>query len=540
MVTVKDLLDKKGYMVYSISVGATVFDALKLMQDKQIGALIVLENDEMVGIVSERDYARKIILEGKFSKGTIVREIMSKVPIYVSLRDTIEGCMALMTNKRIRHIPVKEKGELVGVISIGDVVNSIISNREVAQVVINSLLQSSLKSISIDQILRHTLELIFSVPWLAFEKQGSIFLVEDDETLVMKAEVGLSEAIKQSCIQIPFGKCLCGRAGMTQNLQFADCLDERHEIRYEGITPHGHYCVPICYSGETLGVINLYVREGHQFDKRERDFLYAVANTLAGIIMRKRLEKELVISERLSAIGQTVAGLAHSIRSILFGLEGGIYIVNKALRKDDMEKMNSGWNMVKKNIDMVSNLVSDLLNFTKENITEYKKCSPNIIAEEVCGLMEPRAKDIHLGEIKIIRDFDSGIGEVLLDPKAIHRGLLNLISNAIDACRVDEDKGKNHAVKVITKKEREDKFVIQVTDNGCGMEDEIKQKVFTGFVSTKGSQGTGLGLLITQKIVKEHGGTLKVNSKVGKGSTFTIHLPSKRESIRDNHRTATF
>jgi len=116
----------------------------------------------------------------------------------------------------------------------------------------------------------------------------------------------------------------------------------------------------------------------------------------------------------------------------------------------------------------------------------------------------------------------------LLDPKAIHRGLLNLVSNAIDACLVDENEGKNHVVKVITKQEGEEKFVFQVTDNGCGMEDEIKKQVFTGFVSTKGSRGTGLGLLITQKIVKEHGGTLKVDSEIDKGSTFTIQLPVKR------------
>ena len=382
---------------------------------------------------------------------------------------------------------------------------------------------------SLDALLKYTLELIFSMPWLVFEKRGSISLVENDNnTLAMRAEVGLAASIKQACAQIPFGKCLCGRAAMTQKIQFADCVDERHEIQYDGIMPHGHYCVPICFGGETLGVINIYVREGHQFAERERDFLLAVANTLAGIIMRKRLEGELVISERLSAIGQTVAGLAHSIRSILFGLEGGIYVVNKALRKDDMQKMNTGWNMVKKNIEMVSNLVSDLLGFSKVRIAAYERCSPNIIAEEVCGLMEPKAKDTHLEEIEIIRDFDPQIGEVLLDPKAIHRGLLNLVSNAIDACLVDENEGKNHVVKVITKQEGEGNFAFQVTDNGCGMEDEIKKQVFTSFVSTKGSRGTGLGLLITQKIVQEHGGSLHVNSESGKGSTFTMQLPVKR------------
>jgi len=434
MVTVKDLLDSKGRIVYSIPPDATVYEGLKLMAVKGIGALVVLEDEKLVGIISERDYARKIILEGKFSKDTLVREIMSTKLICVSLDQVVEECVPLMTDKRIRHMPVLEEGKLVGIISIGDVVNSIISSQEIAQVVINSLLQHSLEDMSLDQLLKHTLELIFSIPWLAFEKRGGIFLVENNSnTLVMKAEIGLAEPIKQACAQIPFGKCICGRAGVTQKIEFVDCVDERHEIQYDGIAPHGHYCVPICYSGETLGVINIYVREGHQFAKREGDFLFAVANTLSGIIMRKRLEGELVISERLAAIGQTVAGLAHCIKSILFGLEGGIYIVNKAFKKDDMQKMNTGWNMLKKNIDKVSNLVLDLLDFSKETIPEYGRYSPNIIAEEVCDLMEPKAKDTYLEEIEIIRDFDPVIFALVF----IDQARINCIMNQVEQAAIN-------------------------------------------------------------------------------------------------------
>jgi CBS domain-containing protein len=153
MVKVKDLLGTKGHHVYSIPADVTVFEALKLMADKGIGALVVLEDDKPVGIISERDYARKIILEGKFSKDTRVREIMSTALICVGLSETIEGCMALMTDKRIRHMPVLEEGKLVGIISIGDVVNSIISSQEIAQAAINSLLQHSLEDMSLDELL---------------------------------------------------------------------------------------------------------------------------------------------------------------------------------------------------------------------------------------------------------------------------------------------------------------------------------------------------------------------------------------------------
>lgn len=528
MITVKDLLKKKGKQVYSTSPDAAVFEALRLMADKAVGALVVLEGDTLVGLISERDYARKVILKGKASKETLVREIMTQDITCISLSHTAEGCMALMTDNMIRHMPVLDEGRLVGIISIGDVVESVISSHQASQAVINELLGYSLEDMKSDKLLQHALDLILSVPWLAFEKQGSIFVVENDTgELVMKAEAGLPNAIKHSCARLPFGKCLCGRAAMTQMIQFADCVDDRHDICYDDMAPHGHYCVPICYGGETLGVINIYIREGHRHAAREEQFLIAVANTLAGIIMRQRLAEELVKSERLSAIGQTIAGLAHCIKGILFGLEGAVYIVNKALRKNDMAKLNNGWNMVRKNIDKTSSLVIDLLDYSKPRTTELQSSSPNMIAEEVCELLEPRITDGVSANIKIHRSFESDMGMVLLDPKGIHRCLLNLVSNAIDACLADEDVGKDFIVEVTTRREGEDDLIFQVSDNGCGMDEEAMQHMFTRFFSTKGSKGTGLGLLITQKIVQEHGGTLTATSVPGKGSVFTIQLPLK-------------
>ena len=190
MVTVKDLLKTKGHFVYSISADVTVYKALKLMADKEIGALVVLDDEKLVGIISERDYARKVILKGKASTDLLVRDIMATNIICINPGETLESCMAMMTDKRCRHLPVLEEGQLVGLISIGVVVKSIISGHEISQTVINSLLYYSMQDISLDHLLNHVLELIFSIPWLAFEKQGAIFLVEGDRnSLVMKAQV---------------------------------------------------------------------------------------------------------------------------------------------------------------------------------------------------------------------------------------------------------------------------------------------------------------------------------------------------------------
>ncbi len=131
MKTVKELLRNKGYQVYSIGPDATVYEALTLMAEKDVGALLVLDNaGQLVGILSERDYARKIVLKGKTSRETPVREIMTEKVVWVRPDQTIEECMALMTNKHIRHLPVMEEGRLLGVISIGDVVKDIISEQE--------------------------------------------------------------------------------------------------------------------------------------------------------------------------------------------------------------------------------------------------------------------------------------------------------------------------------------------------------------------------------------------------------------------------
>jgi len=130
MTTVAQLLQEKGRAVWSIAPDATVYAALSLMAEKNVGALIVVEDARVVGILSERDYARKVILKGKFSKDTLVREIMTDQVYFLHPEQTIEECMALMTAERVRHLPVLEDDQLVGIISIGDVVRVVISEKE--------------------------------------------------------------------------------------------------------------------------------------------------------------------------------------------------------------------------------------------------------------------------------------------------------------------------------------------------------------------------------------------------------------------------
>ena len=130
MQTIRDILRVKGTDVWCIEPDATVFDALRRMADKEIGALVVTEGAQVVGLISEREYARKVVLAGRTSPTTLVREIMITPVMYIHLDQTIEECMSLMTEKRTRHLPVIEDGKLVGLISIGDIVKSIIADQQ--------------------------------------------------------------------------------------------------------------------------------------------------------------------------------------------------------------------------------------------------------------------------------------------------------------------------------------------------------------------------------------------------------------------------
>jgi PAS domain S-box-containing protein len=160
------------------------------------------------------------------------------------------------------------------------------------QGVINRLLSLALEDLPLDELLRRSLELLTTLPWIALESKGAVFLVEEHaDMLVMRAHQGLPEPIIQQCTQVPFGRCLCGRAAASHAVHFSAKCDEFHEIGYHQMPSHGHYCIPIRHGERVLGVLNLYVKAGHRRTVSEEDFLVVVAQTLAGIIVRQEAEE---------------------------------------------------------------------------------------------------------------------------------------------------------------------------------------------------------------------------------------------------------
>lgn len=271
--------------------------------------------------------------------------------------------------------------------------------------------------------------------------------------------------------------------------------------------------------------------EGEQIPVRFSGFILTENGRTSGSVgfyqdlrTYKKLEREKQASDRLAVVGQTVAGLAHGIKNIIQGLEGGVFVVQSAVEDDDKELLARGWTMVQKNIALVSSLVQDLLSYAKERPPQYEETDVNLLAEEVCALYDIRAQE---KSIVIERQFDSQVGALFktyLDQRGIHTCLSNLVANAIDACELDK-KDVQHKIVVKTGIDGEGNLVFEVSDNGIGMTDEVKSKIFSSFFSTKGSRGTGLGLLITSKIVMEHGGEMAFESEPGEGTRFVLKIP---------------
>jgi len=236
----------------------------------------------------------------------------------------------------------------------------------------------------------------------------------------------------------------------------------------------------------------------------------------------KRLEQEKLDAERLGAVGQTVAGLAHTIKNLLMGLEGGMYMMDTGLRRSDAQRITKGWDSLRRNFEKTTTLVKDFLSFAKGRAPEVRPADPNALAGNIVDLYRDAARQ---QGVELLLEAGPEVAAAPLDPEGIETCLTNLVSNAVDAALLREEPGGQVVVRT---REAAGELVFEVQDNGRGMDQELRGKVFTTFFTTKGGKGTGLGLLTTRKIVQEHGGQIEVQSARGEGSTFRIRLPRTR------------
>jgi signal transduction histidine kinase len=236
----------------------------------------------------------------------------------------------------------------------------------------------------------------------------------------------------------------------------------------------------------------------------------------------KRLEQEKLDAERLAAVGQTVAGLAHTIKNLLMGLEGGMYMVDSGLSKGDASRITAGWQMLQRNFEKTTSLVKDFLSFAKGRLPELRPTDPNALARDIVALYVDAAR---LQGVELKLELDAEVEPAPLDAQGMETCITNLLSNGIDAAAMRPDGGGQVILRTC---EQAGDLIFEVVDNGGGMDWEVSGKVFTTFFTTKGNKGTGLGLLTTRKIVQEHGGRIDVESTPGQGATFRIRLSRER------------
>ena len=237
----------------------------------------------------------------------------------------------------------------------------------------------------------------------------------------------------------------------------------------------------------------------------------------------KRLESEKLENERLAAVGQTVAQLAHGIKNILTGLAGGMYAIKSGIKSGSEERTTKGWDMLDRNVERITTLVRGFLSYSKKHVPIMEETDPQEIAREIYSLYHAAAKQ---DGVTLVFEAEPEIPTMSMEPSGIHTCLANLVSNAIDACKTSKKDGCAVSLRV---KRGDGSVIFEVEDTGCGMDEETKSKVFNSFFTTKGLAGTGLGLLVTRKIIREHGGRIDVESEPGQGSCFRVELP--RDSL---------
>jgi len=229
------------------------------------------------------------------------------------------------------------------------------------------------------------------------------------------------------------------------------------------------------------------------------------------------------LQDKLSSVGMLISSISHGIKGLLSGLDGGIYLVNSGLKKNDQERINQGWEISLRNVDRIKSMVLDILYYAKDREPEWKEISAAELVEDVCAMMRDKADKL---DIDLKWRTDAGDGHFEADPQAVRSMLVNLIENSLDACRVDRKKDI-HEIEVKLGLNK-DKVTFEISDNGIGMDRETREKASSLFFSSKGAGGTGLGLFVSFKIAQAHGGCIKIDSEEGRGTTFKVNLPRKR------------
>lgn len=251
------------------------------------------------------------------------------------------------------------------------------------------------------------------------------------------------------------------------------------------------------------------------------------------IVMREKLREyttslENLVREKselqdhLSSLGLMIGSISHSIKGLITGLDGGMYLLESGLSRHDEATIDEGWQTVKLMVERIRKMVLDILFYAKKRDLHWEQVDVAAFAQEVARMMASKLAPL---PITFECDIAETLGACNIDPGYVHAALMNIFENAVDACQ-RHDAGTAHTIQFKVQPDN-GHITFSVQDNGIGMDPDAQSKLFTVFFSSKGRKGTGLGLFIANKIIQQHGGTISVSSSPGRGSRFTIKLPKE-------------
>jgi len=226
------------------------------------------------------------------------------------------------------------------------------------------------------------------------------------------------------------------------------------------------------------------------------------------------------LQDHLSSLGLKIGTISHGLKGLLTGMDGGIYEIDAGLTKEDPDRVKEGWDTVKLMIDRIRNMALDILYYAKERDLKWERVDVLSFAGDVAAAIEPKARK---HTIELACEFDPSVGVFEIDASVVRTALINILENALDACLEDGKDSPKRVVFAATQSGGD--IIFRVSDNGVGMDEDTRENLFTLFFSSKGGGGTGLGLYISNQIIRQHGGSISAESVEGQGSDFHIKMP---------------
>ena len=382
-------------------------------------------------------------------------------------------------------------------------------------------------TLDIDELLGRILQLVFE--WIEADRGCIMLLDPESKQLRTKARrdrrmgQATSMAISRTILDYVLDR---GEGVITSDAQDDDRFSGGHSVVRTGVREA--ICVPMQGRYGTVGVIyvDTTVPLGDAIEGGQRQFtdehlklLIAIGHQAALAVEDTTYYSAMVQSERLAAVGQTIATRSHHIKNILQGIRGGSYLVDMGLENEDIAVVRKGWDIVNRNQNKISSLVMDMLSFSKEREPDPVPSDLVALVADIVETVQQRAAEIGA---TIAWNPPDDIPQLLFDPEALSRAILNVVTNALDA--VEDRPHAAVTIQVVCDTVAQ-RVSVTVNDNGEGMTPETIAEIFNLFVSTKGARGTGLGLTVSRKILREHGGDIRVTSVPGEGSTFVLEFP---------------